>query len=385
MRCPNSFCSSRHGPDLTGISDSILTEDSYFFFVIDDPGFEYPIVPSFLDWRFPHDHIPDVWLAAHTHVAPQNDAGVGQCGISGISLSVDTAHLVPREADEWYAMNAIYLYSDASPGDINNLANTVQLASHIHRSFDDRLMVIVPELSEEGSDSGPVYRFVAHILQPRGEEFWSNYHNIIVQYLNRFSGPYLFGRFAWAVLFLAKPFILRRVPRSVVRVKRSPQGEVLGYEGTTLTGAQLQSLYGFGGSRSSRGKSLKTHSVADDASECTQDIDINMNYGSNYGVIDLIDDWEERGRKQLELEHLAKADRARYPETAAEISLVSIYPYSSTYKTIFGMEVIVTDTDGKLKKLLLDVNTENMLKWVRCHEGDGKVVIYLPVLNVVYF
>ncbi|KAG5301241.1 hypothetical protein I7I48_01190 [Histoplasma ohiense] len=151
-------------------------------------------------------------------------------------------------------MNSMNVYSDASPGDIDNLANTVQLASHIHRSFDDRLMVIVPKLSEEGSDSGPVYRFVAHILQPRGEEFWSDYHNIIVQYLNRLSGPYLFARFAWAVLFLANPFILRRVPRSVIRVKRSPQGEVLGYEGTTLTGAQLQSLYGFGGSHSEAGE-----------------------------------------------------------------------------------------------------------------------------------
>jgi len=98
--------------------DSILTRDVYYFFIGDGSRMylsipylpnhnafpansllflgQYPIVPSFTDWKFPHDCIPETWLSA-VHASPDCFGSVTVCAIAGFGVLVDAVHLVHRE------------------------------------------------------------------------------------------------------------------------------------------------------------------------------------------------------------------------------------------------------------------------------------------------
>lgn len=85
----------------------------------------------------------------------------------------------------------------------------------IYTLFDARVFAIVQEILEAES-SFPSPQYVTHILSERKAEFWPTCHNILVQNLPMRFRPYLFARFAWAILLHVKHFVITR-PRYIVK------------------------------------------------------------------------------------------------------------------------------------------------------------------------
>ncbi|OXV12182.1 hypothetical protein Egran_00057, partial [Elaphomyces granulatus] len=229
----------------------------------------YPVVPSFQDWLFPHDHIPDFWPQA----SPLPSLSV-RCAVTNWSILTEGAHLVPREESRWYSQNDMARYG-IDLRDIDNDANIIRLRPDLHRYFDRRWWAIVPKVAraaETETHSPPQY--VVHILSKTAAELWPTYHDCLVQYLHPDSRPYLFARFAWVILFSVKGFITAGNPRNVMRTHVSVDGKVE-QKAEILSGFNA---YGGGGSKgatpSNKRKSRGGAADEDDRSSSEDDDDV---------------------------------------------------------------------------------------------------------------
>lgn len=203
----------------------------------------YPIVPGFQDWEFPHGRIPDFWpqTITGTPVTPP------LCGVTNCSYAAEEAHLVPKTEVLWYQRNKMERYGQ-DLRDINDVANVTHMRSDLHKSFDDHQFVIVPKVDDAGPVSSPTgSQYATHIVWKKAAELWPTHHDILVQNLPQISCPYLFARFAWTVLFQARPFLIRGISRHVIRVSAS-EDDKLERNAEFLTGPQLMRFYGGGGS-----------------------------------------------------------------------------------------------------------------------------------------
>lgn len=219
---------------------------------------QYPVVPSFQDWEFPHNRIPEFWPEA-----PHSFPPTSRCAITNVSFAIKGAHLVPREEGLWYNRNGMTKYGSGL-GDIDNAANILPLRRDLHRCFDDRWFAVVPKTPEVGSTAAAQY--VTHILSRDAAELWPEYHHIIIQSLHGRSRPYLFARFAWAVLLQVKPFITAGWPRHVIRAHIINDQSKMEYRADHLNGPQLQDIYGGSGSKAAtpRKRKFTPGSVADE-------------------------------------------------------------------------------------------------------------------------
>ncbi|KAK3363607.1 hypothetical protein B0T25DRAFT_469841 [Lasiosphaeria hispida] len=274
--------------------DSVLTEDEYYFIV---EGFAlYPIVPSFQDWEFPHGRIPDWWHSVNASPIVTMD-----CGITNAGYAVEEAHLVPKEERAWYRENEMERYGVGLP-DIDNKANLLPLRKDIHYSFDTRWFVIVPKMVTTDSSLQASPQYVTHIISQSAAELWPTYHTTIVESIHPRSQAYLFARFAWAILFRVKLFVIAGEPRHVIRVARTPAGTKK-YKTEHCSGAELENAYGGGGSKAAtplytrkrRSAQASTATDQDGFSESSGDSDTNM---SNMDVRGTAGDWIEWGRNR---------------------------------------------------------------------------------------
>ncbi|EEH11301.1 conserved hypothetical protein [Histoplasma capsulatum G186AR] len=281
--------------------DGVLTDPAYYF-LVDACASIYPIVPSFQDWEFPHGRIPDTW--GPTSVFPETTGP--RCGITNFSICTEEAHLVPKEEVLWYSRNGMYRYG-RDLGDIDNPANLLPLRPDIHKCFDKRWFVIVPKIAggggahETDTSTRSAY-YVSHILSDNAAEYWPTYHNTIVQYLGNDSRPYLFARFAWAILLFVKPFVTTGDPRNVIHLEVSTSVEKTQtvWKAEYLSGAQLKANYSGGGSKSATSKKRKSEFSTlgeedDDLAESSDDSDI----GKESDIWDnVMDEWEARGQRR---------------------------------------------------------------------------------------
>ena len=232
--------------------DDILIDEVYYFLIDGGPGVYsvlfyppyplvdacfcldlYSIVPSFRDWEFPHDHIPDFWpQVPTTHMSYR-------CGISNFSYAIEGAHLVPQEEAHWFGWNQMRRYGHDVLSNIDDPANILFLRADLRRCFDKGWFAIIPKTTET------VTQYTTHILLKAGAELWPAYHNTIVEYLHEQARPFLFARFAWAIFMQVKPFIVEGIPRHVIRIQTSGEGIVQRKE-ELLSGAQLKTYYGDG-------------------------------------------------------------------------------------------------------------------------------------------
>ena len=184
-------------------------------------------------------------------------------------------------------------------GDINNPANILPLRSDIHKCFDNRWVVIAPKVQRAAVGAGSP-RYMTHILWEDAAELWPTYHNTLVQYLHMRSAPYLFARFASAVLLSVKRFITTNTPRYVIRVEVSTDVNGIQqtkYEKQLLNGQQLNNLYGGGGSKAATPIKIKPQggSTVDYDGESSSEGGIEDSEG--IWDIDMKDVWAERGEK----------------------------------------------------------------------------------------
>jgi hypothetical protein len=173
---------------------------------------------------------------------------------------------VPKEEPVWYDKNGMDRYG-TDIRDIDNPANIVQLRPDIHKCFDKRWFAIVPKIAGDLEASGTCPQYTAHLLSGNAAELWPQCHNVIVQYLHPRSKPYLFARFAWAVLLWAKHFIVAGFGRNVYRIQVSTDAASSGNlaiqrKEEFLSGKELQKWYGGGGSKTATPRKRKAGDIS---------------------------------------------------------------------------------------------------------------------------
>jgi len=294
--------------------DGVLTEDEYYFIV---EGFGknspplsvafanllalYPIVPSFQDWEFPHGRVPDWWHSVNASPIVTMD-----CSITNAGYAVEEAHLVPKEERVWYRENEMERYGVGLP-DIDNKANLLPLRKDIHYTFDARWFVIVPKMVTTDSSLQASPQYVTHIISRSAAELWPTYHTTIVESIHSGSRAYLFARFAWAILFRVKLFVIAGEPRHVIRVARTPAG-TKEYKTEHCGGAELENAYGGGRSKAAtplyarkrRSAQASTATDQDGFSESSGDSDTNIS-DTNMSDMDVrgtTGDWIVWGRNR---------------------------------------------------------------------------------------
>lgn len=295
--------------------DDILIEDVYYLIVRGGPD-QYPIVPSFQDWEFPHGRIPDSWPEVPATLIPPP----GRCGISNFSFAIEDAHLVPQEEALWYARNDMGRYGDEVLRDINVAANILPLKVDIHRCFDKRWFAIVPKVSGTAGPYSPQY--ATHVLVRAAAELWPTHHNTLVQYLHPEARPYLFARFAWAVLLQVKSFIIAGPERHVFRIQTSDADKMgCAYKNERVSGSKLKASYGGGGSKRATpvNKSSGAGSMADDdgnrVESSSEDDDIRMEGDWE----DMMHEWEQRGKEGSKLTFSETAGETAEEDNQARI------------------------------------------------------------------
>ncbi|RSL49846.1 hypothetical protein CEP51_015429 [Fusarium floridanum] len=224
---------------------AVLTGSDYWFFVEGDE--QYPIVPSFRDWEFPHGRVPSCWLLQ----TEESSASSRRCHITKTQYSITSAHFIPREELDWFSLNGMHKYGSGR-GDIHDACNTVPLRSDIHICLDLRECAFVPKPDGSGQEAPAL-----HVLKPSFPDFAELYHNKTL--LGNYAcGEYLFARFAWAVIQLVKPFVTEGFGRRIARFGRitaeedtMPPGKELAEARIDwLKGDFLKDQYGGGGSKS---------------------------------------------------------------------------------------------------------------------------------------
>ncbi|KAH8679276.1 hypothetical protein BGZ61DRAFT_310947, partial [Ilyonectria robusta] len=241
--------------------DSVLTRSEYCFFVQGDGKHEYPVVPSFRDWQFPHDRLPPFWPLQTT----ESKSTSNRRPVTNTSYALTEAHIIPREETEWFLINGMHRYGSGRY-DIDDLSNIVTLRSDVRICFDRRVFAFVPKPYEH-----QVKEFVVHILDPRHTDFVTSYQNRTVYLSEMVSPEYLFARFAWAIIHLVKPFIVGGVDRRIAMYSRAKTGsDDGGGKGLPkakielLEDASLMALYGGGGSRSASPRKREASSPKDE-------------------------------------------------------------------------------------------------------------------------
>ncbi|KAL9124002.1 MAG: hypothetical protein Q9217_006625 [Psora testacea] len=199
---------TKDGKRLEMQKDDILTGRAYYFHHPRGP--DYPVVPSFLEWVFPHNNLPPDWsrlldanriilrAASNTSVSViQRD---GSCRLSGEFDNLECAHIVPKRSIDWFKRNGMRRYNPNKnlmlEAIINDPANTFALREDIHTCFDTAAFAIVPKL-------GFWVSYFILLTCNKGNA----YHNTKMTLAPEIPGEFLFARFAWAILNQVKDFI----------------------------------------------------------------------------------------------------------------------------------------------------------------------------------
>jgi len=173
---------------------------------------QYPVVPSFQDWEFPHANFPTTWPAPSetqpegplTPSAPA--AATRHCVVTNSGLASTLAHLVPREHDLWSSLNAMSIYG-TGVRDMDDESNLVRMRADIHKCFDDGLFTMVPK-----SDGDSELHYAVHAVDEGDTEFRDLYHNTAIQNIARMAREYDFAPFR----------LVRTAPSPAVSPRRNP-------------------------------------------------------------------------------------------------------------------------------------------------------------------
>lgn len=194
---------------------------SYYFHLedTDGSGLPYPIVPSFREWRFPHDRLPAHWAqlssssntTSNTTFTPSNLTAAltvrdGCCRITGHKEELQVAHLVPQVELDWWQANDMARYNNGPGYSLDDTANVMLLRADLHIAFDKPRFVFVPKPSD---DRG--IRLVFHLLGSSDE--YEHYHHNRELHESKVSADLLFARFAWTLFPLLGAFLSCREDR----------------------------------------------------------------------------------------------------------------------------------------------------------------------------
>lgn len=230
--------------------DTILLKNEYFFIVPNKPI--YAVVPSFQEWRFPVT-LPRVWREAGAAFRPAfGSTGPGpRCAVTG-RFTVESAHLSPKEDHAWFSNNAMASYDSSSVGDINSASNRVYLDCSLHDAMDKRIWAFAPR---HGRFVVQTMAFSKNLAYEHFCEFVHEYHGRNMTNGGRVE--YIFARFAWAVLYLVKSFLLLPRQQTLLARFRIWEDGALQEKEEYLAPREIDRLFGGGGSKSASSRSRK--------------------------------------------------------------------------------------------------------------------------------
>ncbi|KAI1757027.1 hypothetical protein F4782DRAFT_480934 [Xylaria castorea] len=114
---------------------------------------QYPIVPSFKDWRLPHGKLPLGWRphpSDQQHTAPLRTAKVlNRCYFTNFLVLTKKVDVIPSEKSECFQSNFMRDYltrpSQSSTRAIHDESNIAWLRADVHKLFDRRVFTIAPK------------------------------------------------------------------------------------------------------------------------------------------------------------------------------------------------------------------------------------------------
>ncbi|KAF5590036.1 endoglucanase type C [Fusarium pseudoanthophilum] len=237
------------GKDRVSDDETILLQRDYWFFVEGDD--RYAIVPSFRDWQFPHDRLPEWWSVPSSRTSLY----AKRCAVTNTSYAFTWAHLIPREEQSWFSKNGMGLYGGGSHT-IDDPHNILPLKADLYVCFDQSVFALIPKQSGQANGVEANSQYVLHVLDGREAEFTALYQNRPVETLVEGSREYLFARFAWSIFSFLKPFLTSGVGRRVVRFRLRASDDdaeeehlISEMQNVFLDSRKLESLYGGGNRR----------------------------------------------------------------------------------------------------------------------------------------
>ncbi|RPD53584.1 hypothetical protein L226DRAFT_571962 [Lentinus tigrinus ALCF2SS1-7] len=191
----------------------------------------YKIVANFAAWEFP-ESLPDHWerplsgperlqlRQTFGRVSPTEMSDVvkgadTKCVVSGFRLSLQTAHILPKEEHVWFNSQKMVRYCYNMSAGINDTANGVTLRSDIHLCLNRHSCVFYPCEPDD---------YVLYIIQWGEEDYAQLLHRRRVTMPKRVSDKFLYARFAYATFHLLScpeywQDLASPVPQSTVEVK----------------------------------------------------------------------------------------------------------------------------------------------------------------------
>ncbi|KAH8712037.1 hypothetical protein GQ44DRAFT_625931 [Phaeosphaeriaceae sp. PMI808] len=212
---------------------TILQKTSYYFHLpplvsgddTGDPNLPYPIVPTFREWRFPHDRLPELWKQTASadcdFVNPEQSFATSNltlalqardvsCRITGCREGTQVAHICPQKEVEWWYENGMSRYNFGSANTLDDISNALLLRTDLHIAFDKPKFVFVPKPSADPEKP----KLVTHLVEASAELEYL-YHNRALHSL-RSSVETLFARFAWSIFPLLDTFLTCRARRRLL-------------------------------------------------------------------------------------------------------------------------------------------------------------------------
>ncbi|KAH6982292.1 hypothetical protein BKA56DRAFT_585643 [Ilyonectria sp. MPI-CAGE-AT-0026] len=218
--------------------DAGLTRTEYYLRLA---RYRYPVVPSFQDWRFPHESVPHCWPEPDC----DRDAKPKRCAVTGHSFAVLDVLAIPKADKEWFDINGMRYY-DENPFGHGYSRNRIHVRADLLQAFNDDLFIIVPKPRRVESPE-----YVLHAITANDPEFCALYHNRPVVNVDNVSRQFLLARFARTVLPLANAFIVAGTHRNVVLVDRDADGRI-SWAAEEISGKILAKHYGYPDPRSLR-------------------------------------------------------------------------------------------------------------------------------------
>jgi hypothetical protein len=237
------FTETKNGLKVELESDGLLLKSDYYFHLpsrstVQDP---YPVVPSFREWKFPHNRLPEPWkdrvqTTPSTRLYPASSlypallARDASCRISAHEEGTQAAHICPRSEEDWFDSNEMSIYNlnpqMTGVQSMDDVSNAMLLRADLHKSFDAQKFVFVPKptRSVHGPSTPDItseYLFVTHLLSP-SHELGILYHNVPLQPIPDVGREFLFARFAWTIFPFLQSFLRRGVARYLLGATIDP-------------------------------------------------------------------------------------------------------------------------------------------------------------------
>jgi hypothetical protein len=146
-------------------------------------------------------------------------------------------------------------------------------------------------------------KLATHILSNVAADYWPTYHNVPVRHLHNQPAPFLFARFAWAILLHVKGFVCNGPNRSVIQVQLDNEGR-RSYLVEILNGDKLISKYGGGGSQNATPLGKRGRSESDDSDSMDDDFWDGNDIGD-----DKRETWRRRQQNSSEETALEETDK----------------------------------------------------------------------------